>query len=152
MVRADLVDAKSTTADEQPHTRAVEAIVYEAYAPMAERILAELEREIQKASGAMLCRIRHSVGAVPAGTASMWIGVAAVHRAEAFEALRSAVDRVKVEAPVWKWERFAGGESGQQPPGSSTPDAAPHKPPARQADDRKTAGRWVTGPQSPSSF
>jgi molybdopterin synthase catalytic subunit len=90
---------------------AVSAIVYEAYAPMASRILDELEQAVQAEAGVALCWIRHSVGEVPAGTPSLWVGVASKHRAAGFDALRMAVERLKLEAPVWKWERFAEGEA-----------------------------------------
>lgn len=116
----------------------VSAIAYEAYAPMAERILADLEQAVARQSGAAVCCIRHSIGAVKAGEASLWVGVAAKHRAEAFEALRLAVERIKAEAPVWKWEVFAGGEGVIQSARHSQAESDKLQP-------GQGAGRWVEG-------
>jgi molybdopterin synthase catalytic subunit len=38
------------------------------------------------------------------------VAVAAPHRAEAFEACRYVMDRVKTDAPIWKKEVFVDGE------------------------------------------
>jgi molybdopterin synthase catalytic subunit len=37
------------------------------------------------------------------------IAVATAHRAEAFEACRYCIDRLKEEAPIWKREVYADG-------------------------------------------
>ena len=54
--------------------------------------------------------IVHRVGIVPVGETSVAIAVSAPHRAEAIEACRFAIDRLKHVAPIWKKERFEGGE------------------------------------------
>jgi molybdopterin synthase catalytic subunit len=48
---------------------------------------------------------------VAAGQASVAIAVAAPHRAAAYAASRQALERLKREAPIWKREHYAGGES-----------------------------------------
>jgi molybdopterin synthase catalytic subunit len=83
---------------------------YEAYEPLAlkafERIGAEAEQQWPDARLA----IRHRVGRVEIGEASVAIAAASPHRAAAFAACRYAIERIKQIAPIWKHEHFAGGD------------------------------------------
>ncbi|MFH1006387.1 MAG: molybdenum cofactor biosynthesis protein MoaE [Candidatus Latescibacterota bacterium] len=96
----------------------VVALEYEAHETMAERKLAEIGAEIlQKwthgADGAFApirTAIVHRVGHVKVGEASVVIAVSAPHRAEAFEACRYAIDRIKEIVPIWKKEIYEEGE------------------------------------------
>ena len=54
--------------------------------------------------------IQHRIGFVDIGETSVAIAVSAAHRAEAFDACRFAIDRLKEVVPVWKKEYFEGGE------------------------------------------
>ena len=54
--------------------------------------------------------IQHRVGVVEIGETSVAIAVSAAHRAEAFDACRFAIDRLKEIVPIWKKEHFEGGE------------------------------------------
>ena len=72
-----------------------------------ERIEAEMAAEWPRAVAA----IHHRVGRLAIGEASVVIAVAAAHRADAFEASRYAIERVKQIAPVWKHEFFDDGEA-----------------------------------------
>ncbi len=54
--------------------------------------------------------IAHRIGVVEIGETSVAIAVSAPHRAEAFEACRFAIDRLKEIVPIWKKEHFEGGE------------------------------------------
>lgn len=91
--------------------RAVEGLSYQAYATLAEaegqRIVAEaLERfAIERA----VCV--HRVGDLALGELAVWAGVAAGHRAAAFDACRYVVDQVKARVPIWKREHYAAGDS-----------------------------------------
>ena len=40
----------------------------------------------------------------------MVVAVSAPHRAEAFEAARFGIDALKATVPIWKRERWAGGD------------------------------------------
>lgn len=90
--------------------RRVLRLEYEAYEPMA---LAEM-RKLAQAAGErwkiVRIAIQHRIGFVEIGETSVAIAVAAAHRAEAFEACRFAIDRLKEVVPVWKKEYFDGGE------------------------------------------
>ncbi|MCP4656798.1 MAG: molybdenum cofactor biosynthesis protein MoaE [bacterium] len=57
------------------------------------------------------CRVGivHRLGEVPVGEASVVIGVAAPHRQAAYEASRTALERLKHEVPIWKREHYADG-------------------------------------------
>ena len=46
----------------------------------------------------------HRTGRLAVGDCAVWVGVAADHRGEAFEASRYIIDEVKRRLPVWKRE------------------------------------------------
>jgi len=48
----------------------------------------------------------HRIGFVSAGEASLWLQVAAGHRAAAFEASKWIVDELKQKVPIWKRPRL----------------------------------------------
>ena len=48
--------------------------------------------------------MRHRIGLVPVGAASIGVAVSAPHRAEAFAACRHVIEAVKQRVPVWKKE------------------------------------------------
>jgi len=78
------------------------ALDYEAYEAMArgemERILRELAAEFACESVA----VRHRIGRVPVGEASIVVRVEAKHRAEAFGMLTEFMNRLKRDVPIWK--------------------------------------------------
>jgi molybdopterin synthase catalytic subunit len=89
-----------------------ERLAYEAYETMA---VAELQRLAEEAAGRwplVRCALLHRLGAVAAGEASVAVGVASPHRAEAFEACRWLIDALKSDVPIWKREHFADGRKG----------------------------------------
>ncbi len=51
----------------------------------------------------------HRVGRLEAGAQIVWVGVAARHRREAFEACEFLMDYLKTQAPFWKKEHTAAG-------------------------------------------
>ncbi len=98
----------------------VTAIEYSAYEPMAdaelERILGEARERWPTARAAL----RHRLGRVPAGEASIAIAAAAPHRAEAFAACRHVIEEVKRRLPIWKKEyRVDGTASWVDPSGKA---------------------------------
>ncbi len=87
----------------------VAAIAYSAYPEMAER---ELDGIVAEAAARWpLARVvlRHRVGEVPTGEASVAVVAAAPHRAEAFAAARFVIDETKQRVPIWKREQLASG-------------------------------------------
>jgi molybdopterin synthase catalytic subunit len=86
-------------------------IEYEAYGAMAESELERISREIAGEWPSARVRMRHRIGRVPVGEASVAIVATAPHRAEAFAACRAAIDRIKTRVPIWKKEFHADGSS-----------------------------------------
>ena len=94
--------------------RGVAGMNYSAYAPMADKVLAELEQETCQRFGVQECRIVHRTGRLGVGEASVLVVVRSHHRADAFEAGRFAIDTLKVRLPVWKEDFYTDGGSAYQ--------------------------------------
>ncbi|HEY7372434.1 MAG TPA: molybdopterin converting factor subunit 1 [Polyangia bacterium] len=92
------------------HLPDVVRLEYEAYAEMAEEVLADIAEEIEREWPGTAIAIHHRVGALAVGEIAVAITAASAHRAPAFEACRAAIDRLKERAPIWKKEI---GESGE---------------------------------------
>ena len=91
--------------------RKVVGLEYEAYVPLAGQAFGIIAQEIQAHWPAVRLALRHRIGRVEIGEASVVIAAASPHRAAAFEACRYAIERVKQIAPIWKRETFEGGEA-----------------------------------------
>jgi len=83
---------------------------YEAFAEMAEPMLAQLADELIVKHGLCKVAIHHRVGRVEIGEASVVIAISAAHRAAALNACHEAIDTLKNTIPLWKKEVYAGGE------------------------------------------
>jgi molybdopterin synthase catalytic subunit len=88
----------------------VEGIEYSGYEAMAEtefdRIVADARAQWPEARIAL----RHRLGYVRTGEASIVIAAAAPHRVTAFHACRFLIDETKERVPIWKKERLIAGE------------------------------------------
>jgi molybdopterin synthase catalytic subunit len=91
--------------------RAVVGISYAAYRPMAEHVLLRIAQDLEAAEPNVAVAIAHRLGDIGVGQASVAIAVAAAHREGAFRASRTALERLKAEAPIWKRERYGDGTS-----------------------------------------
>jgi molybdopterin synthase catalytic subunit len=83
---------------------------YEAYEPMALAALEAIGASLTARFAGLACAIVHRLGRVEVGETSVAIAVAAPRRADAYEASREAIERLKREVPIWKKEFFEGGE------------------------------------------
>jgi molybdopterin synthase catalytic subunit len=101
--------------------RSVEALTYEAMAPMALAVMGEIADEIEARFGVTRLAIVHREGDVPLGEASVAIVAASPHRAAAFDAARYAIDETKARAPIWKAEQFSDGHVWIGDPARSGP-------------------------------
>ncbi|MFP5373523.1 MAG: molybdenum cofactor biosynthesis protein MoaE, partial [Gammaproteobacteria bacterium] len=64
----------------------------------------------------------HRIGDLAIGELAVWVGATAAHRDAAFAACRFAIDQVKARVPIWKHERYAGGDAGWlHPAGTAGP-------------------------------
>jgi MoaE-MoaD fusion protein len=89
-------------------TREVERLDYEAYVAMATERIEAIVSDSVIAYGLLGAAVEHRVGSVPRGEPSVIVAVSAAHREEAFAGAREVIDRVKVEAPIWKREHATG--------------------------------------------
>ncbi|MCA1554882.1 MAG: molybdenum cofactor biosynthesis protein MoaE, partial [Chloroflexi bacterium] len=83
---------------------------YEAYPEMAIKQMQQIAAEMHERWDIMHVSMVHRTGRLQVGEASVFIAVSSAHRAEAFEACRYAIDRLKMVVPVWKKEVWEGGE------------------------------------------
>jgi molybdopterin synthase catalytic subunit len=89
----------------------VTGLTYEAWHELAEERLAELAAEISERWSVCSVAIVHRVGELAVGEASVIVAVSAPHRAEAFEACRHGIERLKQDVPIWKKEGLVSGEA-----------------------------------------
>jgi molybdopterin synthase catalytic subunit len=86
----------------------VDELEYQVYSKMAEKRMALIEAEVKKRWPVKKVRMIHREGRMRIGEVSVVVAVSSAHRAEAFEACRYAIDRIKTTLPLWKRERVAG--------------------------------------------
>lgn len=89
----------------------VTGLTYEAWVDLAEARLRELADEISERWPVRRVAILHRVGALAIGETSVIVAVSAPHRAEAFEACRHGIERLKQDVPIWKKEGLVTGEA-----------------------------------------
>ncbi len=94
--------------------RVVDRVTYQAYAPMARQVLAELVQEAAGRWPVLRFALVHRTGVLPVGETSVVVAVAAPHRTEAFEACRWCIDELKRRLPVWKQEEGPDGVRWQE--------------------------------------
>jgi molybdopterin synthase catalytic subunit/molybdopterin converting factor small subunit len=90
--------------------RSVLYLEYEAYAEMAEDVMAQLAADLARKHELSAVAIHHRVGRVEIGEASVVIAVSSPHRQDALAACKEAIDSLKQTVPVWKKEVYEGGE------------------------------------------
>ncbi len=83
--------------------RDVAYLEYDAYTPMAEKMLRAIAADAETRWGCTVV-IAHRIGRVGLGEASVVVAVGSPHRAEAFEACRYCIDTLKATVPIWKRE------------------------------------------------
>jgi len=89
----------------------IDHLEYEAYAPMAVKVMARLCEEIEAEIAGARLAVEHRVGHLAIGDVAVVIAAAAPHRAEAFAACRAMIDRLKDRVPIWKKEVSVDGAS-----------------------------------------
>lgn len=82
---------------------------YEAYEEMALNQMRRLADEAKRSFGVREIALVHRLGRLQIGETSVWIAVAAAHRAQAFDACRWIIDTLKKTVPIWKKEHFEDG-------------------------------------------
>lgn len=102
----DLTDGRLTT-----------ALDYEAYPEMAEKKMAEIEADTRGRWPVGDLALVHRLGRLDLGEVSVAVAVSCPHRAQAFEACRHAIDRLKEIVPIWKKENWSDGTTEWVHPG-----------------------------------
>ena len=87
------------------------ALDYEGYPEMARAKLEELETAARSRWPIDKVGIVHRLGHLELGDISVAVAVSCPHRAQAFEACRHAIDRLKEIVPIWKKEHWADGKT-----------------------------------------
>src|SRR5918911_1268202 len=82
---------------------------YEAYAPMAEKKLEEIETEVRRRWPVGEVAMVHRLGRLDVGEVSVAVPVSCPHRGDAFDACRFAIDTLKELVPIWKKENAPDG-------------------------------------------
>lgn len=104
------IDVFIGTTRNHANDKEVRMLAYEAYEPMALKMMQNIEDELRSKWNICKSSIVHRIGKVPVGEASVVVAVSSAHRKEAFEACRYAIDTLKQNVPIWKKEFFADGE------------------------------------------
>ena len=98
--------------------REVVHLEYEAYPEMAEKKMAEIEIDTRSRWPVGDIAMVHRLGRLDVGEVSVAVAVSCPHRAQAFEACRHAIDRLKELVPIWKKENWADGSTEWVHPGA----------------------------------
>ncbi|HSM04589.1 MAG TPA: molybdenum cofactor biosynthesis protein MoaE [Longimicrobiales bacterium] len=91
--------------------REVSGMRYEAYEPMALRVLEAIVEEAEAAFDVSAVAAVHRIGELTLGEASLGIAVSSPHRDAAYAASRHVLEEIKKRVPVWKHEHFTDGAS-----------------------------------------
>lgn len=84
--------------------RSVTLLEYSAYTSMAEKQMRSIAEEIMREIPGVRVAALHRVGPLQVGDTAVICAAGAAHRAEAFDACRLLIDRIKVDVPIWKRE------------------------------------------------
>lgn len=86
----------------------VDGLEYEAYRRMADKRMRLIGEEVMKRWPVKKVSMYHREGRLRIGEVSVVVAVSSEHRAEAFDACRYAIERIKTGLPLWKRERVRG--------------------------------------------
>ena len=110
------------TVREMTEGRRTVALDYEAYPTMARSKMRELCIAAAQRWPVVRTAVVHRLGRLELGEVSVAVAVSCPHRAQAFEAGRFLIDRLKENVPVWKKENWADGTTEWVHPGAGCGD------------------------------
>jgi molybdopterin synthase catalytic subunit len=90
---------------------AVSGLDYEAWDERAIALMEAIGGELFDRWPVRKVALLHRTGHLDLGEVSVLVCCTAPHRAEAFEAARHGIERIKHEVPIWKKESLASGEA-----------------------------------------
>lgn len=91
--------------------REVTHLEFEAYVPMAEKMIGRILEDARSRFELNLAVCVHRLGTVEINECAVVVVTGAGHRMESYAANRYIIDRVKGEVPIWKNEFYADGTS-----------------------------------------
>lgn len=83
---------------------------YEAYIPMAEKMLAQIGDEIARRWPGVITAIGHRIGKLEISDIAVVIVTSSPHRTDSYRANEYAVERLKEIVPIWKKEIWEDGQ------------------------------------------
>ncbi|WP_042148578.1 molybdenum cofactor biosynthesis protein MoaE [Paucisalibacillus sp. EB02] len=84
---------------------------YQAYKPMAVKMLSQIGKEINEKWENTEVAITHRIGRLYISEVAVAIVVSSPHRKAAYEANEYAIERIKEIVPIWKKEHWEDGET-----------------------------------------
>jgi molybdopterin synthase catalytic subunit len=107
-----VVTFSGTARDHSGDRRGVCELEYEAYDEQAVPRMSAIAGEIRRRWPVVgRVALLHRSGRVPIGESAVVVAVSAPHRGEAFAAAQLGIDALKATVPIWKHERWDGGQS-----------------------------------------
>ena len=100
-----------TRPEDHPTLGQLTSLFYTAQQPLALATMRALCDDLVVAHDLDSITLRHAIGDVPLGEASVEVIVHATHRAEAFAACEACMHTLKARVPIWKKEKYACGET-----------------------------------------
>src|SRR5437868_5304830 len=82
--------------------REIRALHYQAYEPMAQRMITSIGEDLLRKHGLLSIKVEHSRGRVAVGECSFRLTVCSRHRKEGLAAADEFIDRLKADVPIWK--------------------------------------------------
>jgi molybdopterin synthase catalytic subunit len=101
----------SGTVRDHSDAGAVTGLDYEAWEERAGELLAAIGDELFAGWPVRKVALLHRIGRLSVGEISVLVCCSAPHRAEAFEAARHGIERIKQNVPIWKKEGLVSGEA-----------------------------------------
>jgi molybdopterin synthase catalytic subunit len=91
--------------------RRVSGLEYSAYEEMALKELEKVRNRALEDFEITAVALVHRLGKLAVGETSVAVAISAAHRCAAFDACRFVIDTLKETVPIWKKEKFEGGEA-----------------------------------------
>lgn len=82
---------------------------YEAYEPMAKKVLLDIIQKARSKWSLKHIAIYHRTGTVPVGEVSVVIAASSAHREDSIHATEYLIDELKATCPIWKREVYEDG-------------------------------------------
>jgi len=92
------------------HGRDVTGLSYSAHPSAADQLRKVAEQVAERFDAHAVAAV-HRVGDLAIGDLAVVVAVSAGHRGTALDACRALIDDLKATVPIWKHQRFAGGDS-----------------------------------------